>query len=151
MYKGIETEEIDALQPGTEYAVFAFYPDENYHASRLTVLTFKTAEAEMVKDMRIWFMPDNKDNTLSISLSLIGYDELFYGSVPTHELGSMPVKDYAEQYFADNIASAKTLKPDGLFYMTKENIPETETEWFACTFIGKTRTSEWFFYHTPAK
>ena len=150
LYKDTDTEpEFDALMPETKYVAFAYYTDENYHAGKITALEFTTANAEILKDMKVWFVP--KKDMLNISISLISCDELFFGSVSTKELGSTPIKEYAEKYFSENIATAKTLKPEGLFYITNEPIPEEETEWFACSYFGKSRTSEWFFYHTPAK
>ena len=150
MYKGVEKEDLDALRPETEYVLFAYYPDADYHASAITVLPFRTAKAEMVDDMRIWFMP--KGDNLHINLSIVAYDELFYGSVSTRDLGSASIEEYAEQYFSSNIGKIRTETEGGIIsFMADVPIPEDETEWFACSYIEKTRTSKWYFYHTPTK
>jgi|GEM_PF-1537514 len=150
MYQGVETEELDDLRPETEYVVFAYYPDADFHAAQITTNTIQTAKAELLNDMMVWFVP-YKSN-LNISLSLVAHDELFFGSVPTAQLGSTPLEQYAEQYFSNNIGNIRANDPEGvLFVQTSVPIPEEETEWFACTYINKSRTSKWFFYHTPVK
>ncbi|MBR4521354.1 MAG: hypothetical protein IKO63_08065 [Paludibacteraceae bacterium] len=154
LYKGTSREpEWDALAPETEYVAFAYYPDDNYHADKISVCTFKTAEGKIMNDVKIFFNPNkNKSpDKLSISPSL-AVDYLFYCSCPSAELQRLntSIERYAEDLFAKCISGEANMGdhcPGSC--MVTVDYPAEPTEWCACLFAGKSRTTNWFSYHTP--
>ncbi len=154
LYKGTSREpEWDALAPETEYVVFAYYPDENYHANNISVCTFKTAEGKIRNDVKIFFNPNKikSPDKLSISPSL-AVDYLFYCSCPSAELQRLntSIERYAEDLFAKCISGEANMDdhcPGSC--MVTVDYPAEPTEWCACLFVGKSRTTNWFSYHTP--
>lgn len=154
LYKGTSREpEWDALAPETEYVVFAYYPDENYHANNISVCAFKTAEGKIMENVKIFFMPNSiqAPDKLNISPSH-ALDNLFYCSCPSAELqrSNISIEQYAENLFAKCISGEEDMdKHCPGSCMVTVDYPAEPTEWCACLFAGKSRTTNWFSYHTP--
>lgn len=154
MYKGSSGEpEWDALAPETEYVVFAYYPDENYHANNISVCAFKTTEGKIMDNVKIFFSPNSstKPDKLQITPSH-ALDQLFYCSCPSAELQQLniSIEQYAEELFAKCISGEENMDDHcSGTYMVTVDYPADPTDWCACLFAGKSRTTKWFSYHTP--
>ncbi len=154
MYKGSSSEpEWDALAPETEYVVFAYYPDENYHANNISVCAFKTTEGKIMDNVKIFFSPNSstKPDKLQITPSH-ALDQLFYCSCPSAELQQLniSIEQYAEDLFAKCISGEENMDDHcSGTYMVTVDYPADPTDWCACLFAGKSRTTKWFSYHTP--
>lgn len=154
MYKGSSGEpEWDALAPETEYVVFAYYPDENYHANNISVCAFKTTEGKIMDNVKIFFSPNSstKPDKLQITPSH-ALDQLFYCSCPSAELQQLniSIEQYAEELFAKCISGEENMDDHcSGTYMATVDYPAAPTDWCACLFAGKSRTTKWFSYHTP--
>lgn len=154
LYKGTSREpEWDALAPETEYVVFAYYPDENYHANNISVCAFKTTEGKIMDNVKIFFSPNSstKPDKLQITPSH-ALDQLFYCSCPSAELQQLniSIEQYAEELFAKCISGEENMDDHcSGTYMVTVDYPADPTDWCACLFAGKSRTTKWFSYHTP--
>ena len=154
MYKGSSGEpEWDALAPETEYVVFAYYPDENYHANNISVCAFKTTKGKIMDNVNIFFSPNSstKPDKLQITPSH-ALDQLFYCSCPSAELQQLniSIEQYAEDLFAKCISGEENMDDHcSGTYMVTVDYPADPTDWCACLFAGKSRTTKWFSYHTP--
>lgn len=154
LYKGTSREpEWDALAPETEYVAFAYYPDENYHANNISVCTFKTTEGKIMDNVKIFFSPNSstKPDKLQITPSH-ALDQLFYCSCPSAELQQLniSIEQYAEELFAKCISGEENMDDHcSGTYMVTVDYPADPTDWCACLFAGKSRTTKWFSYHTP--
>lgn len=154
MYKGSSGEpEWDALAPETEYVVFAYYPDENYHANNISVCAFKTTKGKIMDNVNIFFSPNSstKPDKLQITPSH-ALDQLFYCSCPSAELQQLniSIEQYAEELFAKCISGEENMDDHcSGTYMATVDYPAAPTDWCACLFAGKSRTTKWFSYHTP--
>jgi len=152
MYKGTDSEpEFDGLLPETEYVLFAYYPDKNFHASEISKYTFKTAAPQQLEDVQIWFVPNkvNKPDKLNVMTSL-GGETIFCCYMTTAALKdrNLSIIKYAEQVLASCAKGEESIdKYCG--YSINIDYPSEPTEFCACLVYGTTRISQWFTYKAP--
>lgn len=149
MYKGTDSEpEFDGLLPETEYVLFAYYPDKNFHAAEISKYTFKTASPQMLEDVKIWFI--HQQDKLLIGTSL-GGEIIFCCCATSGTLKNLnlSITEYAEQLLKKCAKGEESIdKYSGVSYFTVD-YPSESTEYCACLVYGTARISEWFTHKAP--